>query len=314
MKIVGTSGVSILLAGQVMMRHDPVICIKENELVNNHTAVLRFKDDAISKFLNIPFKKVTIDKAIMYEGKMFKNSTLRMQNMYSQKVTGNILDRSIRNMESEVRYIAPDNFFDLLKIGLNIKTECDLTKELFDNPNEEPILSYVKMPQVMDYLGLVEKPEFSFNPVYTLNIRILSPKVDVYQTIYYPGEEDWYRVSITGNNLIVEFINNPVSSCDPNKAEHVLWGIATDILTYDFGITKFTLGNPNYNVLPVGKMNPIDESIRRQFICMLTHKYNIFSFGRNGIWKSIRLDALFDDLMKIDKMIRSDKYEIMKCI
>jgi len=228
MKIIGTSGVSILLAGQVMMRHDPVICIKEPELVNKHTAVLRFKSEKISEFLNIPFDKVTIDKAIKYEGSMFCKSDLRLQNMYSYKVTGNILDRSIRNLESEIRYIAPDNFFDLLKIGLNIKTGCDLMAELFDNTDEVK-LSYVKMPDVMDKLK-VEKPNFSFNPVYTINARILSPEVNVYQTIYYPGKEPHYRCSITKDNLIIECIREPELDVEGGLEYYV-----QTILSEDFG-------------------------------------------------------------------------------
>jgi len=225
--------------------------------------------------------------------------------MYSYKVTGNILDRSIRNLESEVRYIAPDNLFDLLKIGLNIRTGCDQLSELFDGNYDEPKLSYVKMPQVMDHLN-VEKPIFSFNPVYTVNAKILEPKVDIYQTIYYPGDEDYYRASITKDNLIIEFIREP-------KLDE-LEDIVSHILSDDFGITVAQCKNPTFNSLPVGKMNPINDNVRKNFIFQLTNQYNIYSFGRNGIWKSIRLDQLFEDLHRIDKMIRSGNYERNKML
>lgn len=308
MKIVGTSGISILLAGQVMMRHDPTIYLKDSELVNHHSAVLRFKTDDISRFLNIPFKQVVIEKAISFEGKLYTESNLAFQNMYSYKVTGRVINRSIKNINSEVRYIAPDNLFELMTIGLNIKLGCDLEHELFSNNGEEPILSYVKMPDVMRTLDYPNQPPFEFHPVYTTNTEILKPYVNVYQTIYYPGNEKYYRVSITKNKLIVEYIKEPLS--EEEYSEDVFRILENDF-RIDFSSSRCNLGNIVYNKMPVGKMVPIDEGIRKKFIYELTDKYNIWSFGRNGIWKSIRLDDLYHDLMKIDKMIRSSsKYEL----
>lgn len=301
MKIVGSSGVSILLAGQVMLRYDPEICISDETLINNHTAVLRFKTDEIGKFLNVPFKKVVIDKLIKLDGEVYSKSDLRLQNMYSQKVTGNILDRSIRDISSEVRYIAPSNLFDYMKVGLNIRTRCDEIKELeFDREDKSrPILSYVSMIKIRKHLGLPEL-NFEFNPVYTVNCKILDPNIEVYQTIYYPGNEKYYRVSITKNNVIIEYIRRPLV----DEIQEDIF----KILKNDFWISNFNLGEIHYNVLPMGKINPIDEEVRKDFIYQLTDKYGIYSFGRKGILKSIKLEDLFKDLYRIDSMIRSNKY------
>lgn len=308
MKIVGTSGMSVLLAGQVMMRHNPTIYLKDEELVNHHSAVLHFKTDDISRFLNIPFKKVVIEKAISYEGKLYTESNLAFQNLYSQKVTGRVIDRSIKDIKSEVRYIAPDNLFELMTIGLNIKLRSDLEYELFSGEDNEPVLSYVKMPDVMKMLEYPTRPKFEFRPVYTTNTDILYPEVDVYQTIYYPGNEKYYRVSITKNRLIVEYIKEP--SNEDEYMSDVIKILENDF-RIDFNSSRSNLGSTVYNHMPIGKMAPIDERLRKKFIYELTDKYNIWSFGRNGIWKSIRLDDLYHDLMKIDKMVRnSSKYEL----
>jgi hypothetical protein len=303
MKIVGTSGVSILLAGQVMLRHEPKVCITDPEPKNNHTAVLRFKSDKIFKFLNIPCTQVTIDKGIWYQGTFMTDSNLQLQNMYSQKVTGNVLDRSIRDMSSEIRYIAPDNFFDLLKIGLNIEYGCDWKKELFDG-TEEPKLNYIKMPMMMDHLGVDHHMvEFKSNPVTTINAKIVSPEIDVYQTIYFPDPDlQVYRASITKDELIIELIGL-YEETEEQRRDLVDW-----ILSDVFKLIDARVDSISQNLMPTGKMAPIADSIRKSFIAKLTNEYNIYSFGRAGIWKSIRLDTLFDDLMKIDKMIRSDKY------
>lgn len=305
MKIIGTSGVSVLLAAQVMMRHKPVVYLSDTNLSNHHSAVLRFKSDAISKFLNIPFKEVIISKAISYRGKLYNESSIGFQNMYSQKVTGKVINRSIGSMESDVRYVAPDNFFECLQIGLNIKLGCNLIDEAFNRDFNEPVLSYIKMPNMMKKVNEIgdihiDIPEFKYSPVYTVNVKILDPEVSVYQTIYYPGSEMYYRASITKNNLIIEYIKRPSDEDITNDIKV--------ILEEGFKIKSYTLDTFKFNELPVGKMSPIDDEIRCQFIYDLTTRYNIYSFGRNGIWRSIRLDQLFSDIHKIDRMISSNNY------
>lgn len=299
MKIIGSSGVSIFLAAQVMRKYSPTIYLKDTELVNNHSAVLRFKTDEISKFLNIPFKKVNVDKVIYYKGKFLNGSNLVLQNMYSQKVTGKILDRSIRDISPSVRYIAPDNLFELISSGFNIVYGINPVEELFRSEDSSEIkLSYVKMPLVAEKLDL-DIP-FKYYPVWTLNATIESPEVDVYQTIYYPGSEIQYRASITKNQLIVELVDSlPVGA-----HENLMRMIIED----HFRIKNAHLKDIKYNVLPVGKMAPISEYDRKCLIRQLTVNNNIYSFGRNGIWKSIRLDQLFEDLMKIDRHICSGGY------
>jgi hypothetical protein len=295
MKILGTSGVSIFLTAQIMRRHRPKVFLKDSEIKNNHTAVLRFRDDRISKFLNVPFKEVKINKGISYENKIYSNSNLKLSNMYSQKVTGKILDRSINNLSPDIRYIAPADLMDHLVYGLDIEYGVDINSKVFENP-DTPTLSYCKMPDLMDKLGM-DKPEFSFSPVYTLNAKIEDPECEVYQTLYYPGHENYYRASITGNQLIVEYIDHSDE-------------IEEDIKTImnDFGFLDYKVSEVKLNTIPVGKMSPINEKLRKDFIYKLTNDYNVWSFGRNGIWKSITLDRLFDDIHKIDRMITNGLY------
>jgi hypothetical protein len=105
--------------------------------------------------------------------------------------------------------------------------------------------------------------------------------------------------SITKDNLIIEYVDKP------HEREYSL-DIA-EILS-QFGIKEYELDLPKFNELPVGKLSPIPEATRRDFIYKLTNEHDIYSFGRNGIWKSIRLDELFEDILKIDKMIENGLY------
>jgi hypothetical protein len=86
--------------------------------------------------------------------------------------------------------------------------------------------------------------------------------------------------------------------------------IEEDIKTImnDFGFLDYKVSEVKLNTIPVGKMSPINEKLRKDFIYKLTNDYNVWSFGRNGIWKSITLDRLFDDIHKIDRMITNGLY------
>ena len=58
-----------------------------------------------------------------------------------------------------------------------------------------------------------------------------------------------------------------------------------------------------------GKLLPIEEKVRKEFILYLTQKYNIFSVGRFATWRQLLLDDIVDDINVIDNMI-GDNYLI----
>ena len=83
------------------------------ETIKSHKALLRFRSDKIGRALGIPFKEVTVHKAIWSEGK-FVQPNPKVCNQYSLKVAGTIEDRSIWNIDTCKRWIAPENLHDLL--------------------------------------------------------------------------------------------------------------------------------------------------------------------------------------------------------
>src|SRR5579862_9801404 len=79
-----------------------------------HKALLRFRDKSVSELTGIPFKEVTVHKEIDYYGVTHHRCTIGFANMYARKVSGAIRGRSIWNLDTVKRYIAPENLYDQL--------------------------------------------------------------------------------------------------------------------------------------------------------------------------------------------------------
>lgn len=112
------AGMAWLIAANVLRKHNPIVYEAKSELPHNHKALLRFRTDKVSIATGIPFKKVSIRKAIWHDGKLYNESNLKFDNLYSQKVTGTVAKRSIENFHGEVRYIAPHDFVERLAEGV----------------------------------------------------------------------------------------------------------------------------------------------------------------------------------------------------
>ena len=127
MKIYG-AGLAGLLAGHMLRRFEPEIHEIQLSLPHNHDAVLRFRSEAVSIATGIPFKRVRVYKQIIFKGVNWGNDVPpRIANMYSLKVTGQVLNRSIVNIAPVDRWIAPPDFISQLAIGLNITYGSELT-------------------------------------------------------------------------------------------------------------------------------------------------------------------------------------------
>jgi hypothetical protein len=141
----------------------------------------------------------------------------------------------------------------------------------------------------MKMAGWPEMPEFKFKSIWALTVPILSPEVDVYQTIYYPGDEMYYRCSITGNRLIVEFQEEPKPRMDDFSSGSVadfrwLTRSAQAVLN-DFGIEDSQIGELQVKEQKFGKLVPIDDISRRGFIMAMSELYGVYSLGRFATWK-----------------------------
>lgn len=306
MKIYG-AGLAGLLAANVFRKSDPVVYESQASLPNNHTALLRHREVKIAEATSIPFRKVRVTKAINYKGKQFTEPSIPLSNMYSKKVTGAYTPRSIINMDPVDRYIAPPDFIQKLAVGVNIEFGKSITKEDIAN-NSQPSISTIPMPTIWNMmypdLGM---PNFGFRDITVVTANI-DCECDLYQTVYYANPElSLYRMSITGNKVIAEFMFTP----DFDMPRHGVRDERDYILHFlelDFGITGVDLCNIKTNKNKYGKIKDIDQAIRKRFMLKLTEDHSVYSLGRFATWRNILLDDVYDDCLVIDKLINSNGY------
>lgn len=290
------AGMAGLIAGNMLRRFDPIINEFQSELPNNHAALLRFRTDAASKVTNLPFKKVSVQKAIHMCGQNHYNPNLYFNNLYSQKVTNKVMGRSIKSLEPVERYIAPEDFISQMAKGCTINFNTPLTMEfLKDKSVDTPIISTIPMPMMMDMVGWKHKPQFDYLPIWSVVGKIKTPATDIYQTVYYPDPKDkMYRVSITGDLFIAEYIKEPDAGEIRRDAVKTLWDA--------FGIE----GCPDdlqIKAQKFGKLMPVDETARKEFILYMTDEFGVYSLGRFATWRQLLLDDIVDDVKIIEQLV-----------
>lgn len=261
-----------------------------------HKALLRFRTSAVGDSVGIPFRRVCVRKGIWFEGG-FRPPTIELANYYSRKVIGRFIDRSIWNIDSVERYIAPEDFISQLieRCAKRIMWNMPATASMIANQIEkkETILSTIPMSVMTDLVpGLVVTYfPFDYAPICVRRYRV--PKADVYQTIYYPSPDTaLYRASMTGDMAIVEYSNN--------ADEYPWWE--------SFGFHPTDFEPIESSTQRFGKIAPIDDVWRRQFIFDLSYRYRIFSLGRFATWRNILLDDVLADLSVIRKLMTASAY------
>lgn len=310
MIIIG-AGAAGLIAASMLRRYHPVVHEKAVGLPENHSAVLRFRNEDVSGATGIPFKKVLVHKAVKnpFTEQLQNESTLQLSNLYSIKVTGRVINRSILNLQPAERWIAPADFLQLMAGTADIHFGS-MVNLFEDSDCKEPAISTMPMPILMDQMDWNPIVPFLYSPIFVLTAKIEEPHIDIYQTIYYPdANSQIYRASVTGNNLIVECMDAP---CQDQPAELVR--VMENVL-WDFGLNRPVLFNAKMKKQQYGKIVPIDDSIRKAFIHSMSEKYHIYSLGRYATWRNILLDDLVKDINFIDSFIRDrDLYSAYKAM
>lgn len=298
------AGMAGCLAGVL----DPTAIIYEAApaLPAAHRAVLRFREDKISRATGIPFKKVNVRKAIWHNEQEVQ-PTPRLANLYSRKVTGKILDRSIWNIEPVTRYIAPENFHQMLGDMCNNRIEFNSPVETIDSNyiwiNGDqlvrlniPIISTIPMPILAKATHSSLTEDFKFQSINVTRFKI--PDCDVYQTVYYPDMGCIYRATLTGEDLIVES-----AMWKPQHNDFVRVAVSLGISPSQLTEVESETIEQRY-----GKIAPINDTARKNFMLQQTLQNNIYSLGRFACWRNILLDDVYDDFYKIKRMIQSDHY------
>jgi hypothetical protein len=299
MKIFG-AGIAGLLAGCVFQNSEIYEYKKISEYVG-HKALLRFKSNAVSDLTGIKFTKVKVHKGIWMDGG-FLNPSIMLSNLYSQKVIGCLADRSIWNLDSVDRWIAPENFIDQLVERCESRIHWGHKIHRGELTSGEKTISTLPFNYLNDMLD-GEPIDFKRKPIFVKRWKI--PNANVHQTIYYPDPTtNIYRASIVGDNLIAEFTNTfSYSDCS-----------FQDML-FSFGIhgsdTNIIGGDKSYKY-EYGKIAEIDDEWRKSFILHLSQQYNIYSLGRFATWRNIVVDDLVQDISVIKRLINASKYDITK--
>jgi hypothetical protein len=297
------AGMAGLLTANMLRRYNVFLYDAQPSLPNNHEALLRFRTSAVEEATNIPFRKVRVLKAIKRDN-LEASCSLDLANLYSYKVTGEVMTRSVLNLDPCERYIAPPTFIGMMASMLRGDPlyNTPLTMErIIERDKSIPIISTIPMPVLMKIVGWPQPPQFNYRTVWTITATLARPATDVYQTIYYPKPRDpYYRASITGDRLIIESMHD-LSGLD-------LWRYA-DAVGMDFGLVDARFDNIQLHTQPYGKLLPIAEEERRAFILAMTNTYNVYSVGRFATWRQILMDDVVEDVRKVEHFIRTrDNY------
>jgi hypothetical protein len=295
MYIIG-AGLSGCIAGFIFP--NATIYERNTEFTNNHQGLLRFRTNKISELTGIPFTKVEINKYI-WSNRDFRQPNPNLINLYSQKVTGRISDRSISNLTGGTRYIAPIDFHNQLQKKLQKSIEYGVSADLHSMDRKIPIITTAPLNKTLEQLD--KSPiSFGFNHS-TINIKkYIIPGCDIFQTIYFPDmETDIYRASITGDMLIIESIG-PIDDRD------------VDLVSELFAVDGLNLIENYSGTQKLGKIIPLENNLRKNILYKLSHFYNIWSLGRYACWRNILLDDVLEDAYHIRRMISQHIYDVRK--
>jgi hypothetical protein len=297
--IVG-AGLSGLIAAHILPNHE---IFEQGEKKAQHAALLRFRSSVVSDVTGIPFRRVTVHKGIWEDGE-WKAPAINVSNAYAMKVVGQLVDRSIWNLEAVDRWIAPPDFYERMaeNLGSRINWKCPIGVEDLVAKRDEGVISTIPMPVMLKLVGLGQSVEFRKSPV-TVR-KFIIPGADVHQTVYFPtSNHNLYRASLTGDRLICEFTHD-AEECVTNWKEDVCEA---------FALHNCSVGNDGDVVAQeYGKILPIEDQARKNLIVNLTTVANVYSVGRFATWRNILLDDVVQDAHVVKRLLQADRYERKK--
>lgn len=258
--------------------------------VKKHQGLLRFKNDSISKTLGIPFKKVKVYKGIRHNDKFVELSPHYITR-YVRKVSQHLSHRSICNLETSERFIAPKDFHERL---LNIVKPI-YNYNWFDNNPNMPMISTLPI-NILSVPLQLDIPVLQYESINISRYKI--PNCDMHMTYYFTGANTAvYRASIVEDELIIE------STFDITKDD------VTEV-TNAFGLMGIKLESIIENYVQVyGKITPWCDSERKTILYKLTKEHNIYSLGRFATWRNIQLDDVYKDILRIKEWVNKSDYD-----
>lgn len=301
-EIIG-AGMAGLLAARMLIASGNKVKVFETQssLPENHSAVLRFRSPNIGDILGITFKKVQVIRETIRAGTFIRSSI-----EYSEKTLGGYrTGRSLPIVPEIVdRWIAPKDFVNQIYDGLPEGTvEFGVTAELRGS-NQTPKISTIPLPVLLKkFPGATGTIEFRSTGIFNISSTITD--CDCYCSLYVPQTRyQFYRISITGNHLIIECQDDKKGVVPPY---YQYFDEACELLGIDIG----RCSKPVISFQKNGKMQPINEIFRRESIHYASSEFNIWSLGRYATWRpKLLLDDLVNDIRQIEKWTKADRYQL----
>ena len=291
-----------LLAAAMLRKDCQAVMEFQPSLPDNHASVLRFRSSVVGDALNIPFKKVQVGKAVH----PWKNP-LADALAYSRKTNGSLALRSLAKTNGllEDRWVAPADFIDqmgALSEGL-IKYNNMFDSSFVMARQNKKFISTIPMPEMMKILGWSgPTPVFRSRGNYVVTATLLD--CDVYLSLYVPDPTSTiYRVSITGNQMIVE------CTLDAPQVRGMLDLLeeAMDLLGCPHWLVDAC--SPKATIQKCAKILPIDPDVRKAFL-MYCNQFGIYSLGRFATWRpDLLMDDLVNDVRVIQRLVAHGSYD-----
>lgn len=265
----------------------------------SHAAVLRFRSEAASQLTGIPFKQVRVRKGIWFNGG-FVPPDIQLANLYAAKVLGRIRgDRSIWNIASEARWIAPPDFYERMveQVGSRIAFGTRIDFGGLDGR----IVSTAPLGVVLNKIGISAPTRIGEAQPITV-VRVNFTGVDAYQTIYFPGDTPMYRATLEGGTMICELAGIGYGPESMGVLD------AVDMASCAFGIQGFGRTSLTLQDQQLGKIESLPDDERKALLFKLTSEYGIYSLGRFATWRNVLLDDVIDDIGVIKRLLATDRY------
>lgn len=300
--IIGAGLAGLITACQI--KDAPIL--EAGPRAEQHHALLRFRDESVSKLTGIPFKEVTVRKAIFAEGQFHHNCDPSLANMYSRKVAGVYRGRSIWDLATVKRYVAPHDLYDRLVDRHLDRIKWNNKAEVIERGGSFQFISTIPLPVMMEACGM-DPLNFEFTKSAIRVVRYSLPKgSDVYQTVYFPSPTTRiFRASITGDVLIIEMMTGQPRdefSWDLTEPEEIQGVVNT------FGLEMNELRMLDAVDQKYGKIVDIPREQREAILYELTRDFNVFSIGRFATWRNILLDDVAHDIHMVEKLMKASTY------
>lgn len=274
-------------------------------------------------WLPTQWQEVDVHQNIWNGSQFSKTPTIKDMNDYARKITGKVIDTSLKFMDGSIKkgfipssggsdQILKDLYDDVewnvvwgakvVKISLDDK-KVDAMCSLPGDPSQvkqqyryKRMISTMPLPALLSLSGQPLPCSFSSDTIYSSSWDVpQNDTMETFQIIYITStSHSAYRASLIGNKIIIESMYAGASEFDEAQLIQSLWG---------FENCKF---NSKATIRP-GKFHPISEGKRKVIVNELTSKSSVYSLGRYATWQYKRIDHISEDAHSILKMIKETR-------